>query len=121
MASFVKGLLAMSDVREQVLAALKAKFELLGDGHHYFHPDRYIEMGLPKEFVMEYHKVHLFQQGNPKGPLADTEGVDNLEILYGIAKVLGANTEEANRFIGRGKQARALVRAIKEYVNEHIA
>lgn len=104
------------EIKKQVLAALKSKFELVDDGHEIYGPEAYTKMGLPAEFVNKFVEKHesglgyketLFVEGQAVETL---DGVYNLDILEGIAELIGV---DANKITARGRGFRA-----GQYVSE---
>ena len=113
--------------RDSILVALRTNFELEGDGHTIFSSEHYLAMGLPKEFISRLVRTHT-SDGSPKGslslrgdgfnPIPAVTGVYNLTLLRAIAWTISANTADARKCLGRGSEARALVKAILEVVNQ---
>lgn len=97
----------------------KALCKCAGDGHTIFKEEAF-DM-LPKEFLDKY--VHEYESvGHGKTAIYDNDGnrleklrgVYSLDLLYGMAHDIGADTKEAESKNGRGFQADCLTRSINE-------
>jgi len=108
----------------QTVEAIKKYIEVYGaDGHSILDPTQMVEFGFEQEFVNRFsydhasgksYKETLFDtNGNP---LQSCLGVYTLDFLYGIAKDIEADTQFAERKMGRGFQASELITAIKEAI-----
>lgn len=114
---------AMDDFyRVRVVAALKKDFFLEEDGHTIFNAAYYIGRGFPQRFVHKYCRTFESDLGgHPKNNIFDDKmhiipavrGVYNLEMLWGVAKLVDADTKIAMEVTGRGFMARALCHSIK--------
>ena len=114
--------------KESMINVLKYNFFLEPDGHTIFNPRWFIDNGLTRDFVGKYIQVH--KSGNePKekiivnGKVVDElSGVYELDILYGIAELIDADTsvtshKKSNHKLGRSNQAEQLVKAIHNVVH----
>jgi len=94
------------NVKQQMITALKEKFELTDDAYSVYDPKYYYEMGLPKEFVdtlVEEHKT-----------TPPSSGVYNLEMLAEICRLFELSTETI--FMGRGRNGPILLSRIQEFI-----
>lgn len=87
-----------------------------------YEPSRFINAGLPESFVNKFVRVFKSDTRDPKSTIFNDDGevikqlkgVYALDILWGIAREMGADTSEAETKSGRGFIARCLKDAIKE-------
>jgi hypothetical protein len=115
--------LNLDEIRDAVVKAIAdGEWVPKADGHTLFKPTAYD--ALPSEFVEKYIETHV-SDGTPKGtifvdgmPVKELKAVYNLELLWGVANLIGADTAEAGDKIGRGFQAQTLVPAIHAKVKE---
>ena len=100
--------------------------EVGGDGHTIFKHEYIRKLGFTDEFVNELCYDHESGQSY-KETIFDTEsgnpfkscwGVYSLDLLYALARDIKADTSDARKKMGRGWQARELVKAIKAVIEE---
>jgi len=96
--------------------------DLIGnDGHTIYGVEEFEKFGLPDEFMERHITVHKSHKTNPKGMifgeggklLTELRGVYGLDVLWGLANEVGADTEKAARKMGRGGQACELTVSIR--------
>ncbi len=107
------------ELKSQIVESLKSDFNLEPDGHGIYLPEYYYQLGLPPEFVDQFIKTHQ-SDGTLKGTIhnkgetkAVAIGVYNLDLLRGIANLLGLRYPF---YFGRGREADAIIEALKKYL-----
>ena len=98
--------------------------EIGGDGHTLWDADAGFFKDMPKDFMESVTQVHK-SDGTAKGSIWGNEGmvpemhaVYGLDLLWKLAKEVGANLDRPHGLMGRGFQARALTEAIREKLGE---
>ena len=100
-----------------------------GDGWTIFKPTAFTSRGVNAELVARYTSVHK-SDGSLKGSITDTTtgqpveecaGVYGLTLLDAAARLIGADTREADSKLGRGFRASALCAAITKRVADLLA
>lgn len=104
------------EIKNQIENSLRQNFDLEPDGHGIYLPEYYYNIGIPPEFVDQFIKEH-HSDGTIKGTIHNNGvrksvaiGVYNLDLLRGIANLLGLNYPH---YFGRGREADAIVNALK--------
>ena len=101
---------------------IRSVLDLIGnDGHTIYGVDEFKKFGLPDEFMERHITVHKSHKTNPKGMIfgeggklvPELKGVYGLDMLWGLANEVGADTGEAARKMGRGGQACELTISIR--------
>lgn len=116
----------MSDKTKPTPEAIRATLKIVGhDGHSIYGVEEFDDLGLPAEFLDRFITVHKSHGTNPKGMifgeggkvLPELRGVYGLDLLWGLAYAIGADTQAAAEKMGRGFQAQALTSAIYKVLN----
>jgi hypothetical protein len=112
--------MSMSDneLRRTILANID-RFE----GGCYIHsPAGLIKSGFPADFINGLVLTHLDDPDDPRGSVRSARtlkrvehlrGVHDLDMLQGLAEMVGADAYAGSQFSGRGRRARAIADAIR--------
>ena len=97
-----------------------------GDGHTLYDAADEIFRGIPKNVLESVTRVHK-SDGTGKGSIwrdgrvvEEMYAVYGLNLLWKLAREVGANLERSQGLMGRGFQARALTEAIREKLGEEV-
>jgi hypothetical protein len=111
----------MSIDKKVILDLLKV---IGGDGHTLYDAADEIFRGIPKDILESVTRVHK-SDGTGKGSIwrdgrvvEEMYAVYGLNLLWKLAREVGANLEKSQGLMGRGFQARALTEAIREKLGE---
>jgi hypothetical protein len=101
---------------------------LVPDGHGIYGEELYEKAGVPRCLWQHLVLEHVSDVTNPTETIyrqgkavGSVRGVFHLDFLWALADELGADPSEVNRCRGRGRQAEALVEAIKEVLQRQDA
>ncbi len=106
---------------ESVILAFKSGAKFWADGHTIYSVEAYVKAGWPESFVKGLEHTHESDTSDPKttiftksGVAKSLTGVYNLDFLWALAAIVGADTNKASSMMGRGFQAQCLCEALEK-------
>ena len=113
------------DLIEVVSRWTKAElYKRVGDGHTIWAPSALVSWGFSEEWVEKITKKHtsgidfMEKLYNEKGPVDYIVGVYGGLFADKLAHGIGANTDNAYQYFGRGKTAQAIAEAVEKVVRK---